>query len=91
MSEIRWDDSGEADMGGQFEFRLQRPNWVAEGSWRNVEYWGVSLPHQCESWDVGGGRDSSRTTHADVVADLEQFISEAQIALAALRDAQTGV
>lgn len=42
--------------------------------------WRVSLPHQCDNWDVAyGGYDQA-------VTDLRQFIAEAQAALAALTE-----
>lgn len=88
---IEWDENGKAGLGGEFDFTLQRPFRRGPESWQNSDYWGVSLPHQCDSWDVAGGYDAQSATHAHVVAGLERFIVEAQAALAALRDAETGV
>ena len=46
-----------------------------------TEYWSVSLPHQCDEWDI----DADASDYADSVAALEKFIAEAQQALEALR------
>jgi len=47
-----------------------------------TEYWSVSLPHQCDEWEITDCADD----YAAVVAGLEKFIAEAQQALAALRE-----
>lgn len=44
-----------------------------------VGLWGVALPRRCGSWNI------AEATHATVVARLQDFIAEAQAALAALR------
>ena len=48
--------------------------------------WRVYLPHQCSSWDIAGTGYGEPEPHAAAVAELEQFIVEAQAALEALRD-----
>lgn len=48
------------------------------------EGWNVSLPHQCDRWDIAG-TEYDPVTHADAIAFLEQFIAEATEALAALQ------
>jgi len=45
-----------------------------------TEYWTVSLPHQCDEWEI-----VPYDFHAPAVAALEKFIAEAQQALEALR------
>lgn len=47
-----------------------------------ADTWEVYLPHQCSHWEITGFRDS----HEAAVANLEEFIAEAQDALAALRE-----
>ena len=47
------------------------------------ERWRVELPHQCDNWSISGGYAGQ--PHADAVASLETFITEAQEALTALR------
>lgn len=46
--------------------------------------WIVSLPHQCDAWDIAGD-DSDGVPHAQAVTDLEVFIAEAQAALVKLK------
>lgn len=47
--------------------------------------WSVSLPHQCDEWDIAAGPNGMCIPHAEAVARLEQFIKEAQEALDKLR------
>lgn len=47
--------------------------------------WRVFLPHQCNDWDITGDRYQS-ASHVEAVAELEEFIVEAQRALEALRN-----
>lgn len=47
--------------------------------------WRVRLPHQCESWVIAGEEYGDGVPHADAIAELERFITEANRALAALR------
>lgn len=47
--------------------------------------WAVYLPHQCGAWGIAGG-EYEPVSQAEAVAELERFIAEAQVALAALRD-----
>lgn len=53
--------------------------------------WSVSLPHQCERWDITGDEDLwyESVPHAEAVKRLEAFIDEARLALHALRGRQT--
>lgn len=48
-----------------------------------VDTWGVTLPHQCEAFKITGGY-YSRAKHEDAVRDLQDFIAQAQVALASL-------
>lgn len=50
--------------------------------------WRVYLPHQCDDWDIAGGRWEGGESRADAVAELEAFIAEAQQALEALKGEQ---
>lgn len=43
--------------------------------------WNISLPHQCEEWEIVEG-----LPHVEAVAELERFIAEAHAALKALRE-----
>jgi hypothetical protein len=83
---LEWDENGQATLGGEFEFILHRP--YSSGTWHSSDRWGVGLPHQCDDWDIVGYYGSA-TTHAEAVAGLERFITEAQAALAALRQAES--
>lgn len=47
------------------------------------ERWSVSLPHQCDLWEITRGLDGD--THPEAIASLETFIAEAQQAMVALR------
>lgn len=52
------------------------------------EGWAVSLPHQCDSWDIAGvDTYSSMYTREEAAAEMEKFIAEAQVALEVLRTA----
>jgi hypothetical protein len=50
-------------------------------------HWAISLPHQCERWDIAGGYGEG-LPQAEALAELERFMAEAQQALAALREGQ---
>jgi hypothetical protein len=47
------------------------------------EGWCVTLPHQCDSWDITGSRYDP-VPHASAVAELKDFIAEALAALVRL-------
>lgn len=49
------------------------------------DFWRVHLPLQCDAWDIAGDGYEG-VPHADAVAALERFVTEAQDALAALRE-----
>ena len=49
------------------------------------ESWSVSLPHQCEEWEIGYA-----ATRDEVAKQLEQFIADAQEALRVLREMPSG-
>jgi hypothetical protein len=49
------------------------------------DFWRVELPQQHEEWSVTTKYDDD-DVHATAVARLEQFIAEAGVALAALRE-----
>lgn len=42
--------------------------------------WSVSLPHQCDEWEIAGG-DYDYVSHEEAVKELRQFIEEAKTAL----------
>ena len=46
-----------------------------------TDRWSVSLPHQCDEWTISEYED-----HATTVAALEDFIEQAQVALARLKE-----
>jgi hypothetical protein len=48
--------------------------------------WSVSLPHQCDSWDIAGEDQwtSEAVSRDEAARSLAQFIEEAQQALDAL-------
>ena len=48
--------------------------------------WTVSLPHQCDSWDIAGAVDwaDGAVPHEEAVERLRRFVAEAQNALAHL-------
>lgn len=53
--------------------------------------WSVTLPHQCDTWDIAGEGALDRhvddaVPHSEAVAELERFVAEAQEALTALRE-----
>ena len=48
------------------------------------ERWIVSLPHQCDSWEIAGEYGYG-AEHDTAVAELEEFIMQARAALVALR------
>ena len=49
--------------------------------------WRVSLPHQCDSWDiVNGWNGPEAKTHKEAVELFEAFITEANEALIALKE-----
>lgn len=72
----------------RFGFTVQHPklgsSWDTDDPIRDGEGWQVYLPHQCSSWDIAGDGYEG-VPHAEAVAELERFIAEAQVALAALR------
>lgn len=52
---------------------------------RGWEKWSVYLPHQCDDWQITDGY----VNHAQAIKSLEDFISEAQDALEALRNKES--
>ena len=69
------------DIGGEYNFEVgyRSSREYVDGRMVDVANYVVQLPHQCDEWVISDDRDK-----ADAVADLEQFIAEAQNALAAL-------
>lgn len=47
------------------------------------DLWSVSLPHQCDRWEITG--EDGGVSHERAVADLERFIAEAREALEDLK------
>jgi hypothetical protein len=62
-----------------FDFRVKRAESETNPGWC------VSLPHQCDSWDIAGEDGYYGVEHAEAVTRLERFIAEAQSVLTALR------
>lgn len=57
-----------------------------EEHWKTGEAgWRVSLPHQCDSWDISTDVEEP-VAHAVAVERLEAFLAEGAAALAALRE-----
>lgn len=53
--------------------------------------WTVSLPHQCDAWEIVGNDDSGQlggVSQAEAIAELERFLAEGQDALDRLRDGE---
>ena len=51
---------------------------------RHADQWTVTLPHQCDDWEITTGCQ----TREQSIGDLEDFIIEACLALTALRDSR---
>lgn len=54
--------------------------------------WSVSLPHQCSDWEIIGSdkrNDSEFPVLAEAITRLEEFLAEAQAALAVLTRGET--
>lgn len=73
-----------------FGFKVKQPRrWdasVGKDVLTDPEMWVVSLPHQCDRWEI------TSTKHEDAVEELKSFIDEASKALAALeRREEVGV
>lgn len=74
----------------KFEFTVIEPG---DRDWRfrddgPAKEWAVYLPHQCSEWDIAGDADAGQWSldplpdnREQVIRDLEDFISEAQMAL----------
>lgn len=69
-------------MFGNFVIRRSKPGEWDKGS---PEGWTVSLPHQCDDWQITGEKYAQPVSHEQAVADLEEFIQEAQNALEKLK------
>lgn len=68
-----------------FDFRVE---YFAPGEYDgddSPEGWIVSLPHQCERWQITGDKYETPPPHVRAVTDLERFITEATEALQALK------
>jgi hypothetical protein len=46
--------------------------------------WKVSLPHQCDRWDIAGDDFNGEVSHAVAVDQLRDFLAEGEAALRAL-------
>jgi hypothetical protein len=46
--------------------------------------WTVSLPHQCDRWDIAGDDFNGEVSHAVAVDQLRDFLAEGEAALRAL-------
>jgi hypothetical protein len=62
--------------------KIERPSYEDDPDYPTG--WSVRLPHQCNYWEIVGEADHP-ATQDDAAAGLEQFIAEAQQALARLR------
>lgn len=65
-----------------FGFKVECP---ADDDGNTADNWSVRLPHQCDAWDIAGSYWHP-VPHAEAVAELERFITEATAALEALRE-----
>lgn len=75
-------------MSEKFGIRVQHPrDYNDDGDLvvSDATTWRVFLPHQCDDWDIAGGRWDGGESKVDAVASLEKFIAEAQEALEALK------
>ncbi len=62
------------------------PNFEMEVYRSDYSGWVVCLPHQCDSWSITP--EYGHSTRQEAIAALERFMSEAQEALAVLKDAE---
>jgi hypothetical protein len=75
------DDSVSATKSEPFGFEIDWPHTTTYSWGDHVEkYWRVKLPHQCGGWEI-----TWKATKEEAIAEMEQFIAEAQAALADLR------
>lgn len=66
----------------EFAFTVStHPRWLPDGE--IVDVFAVELPHQCDEWEV-----VASASRAEAFARLEQFVSEALVALGELADVQ---
>lgn len=70
----KWVDRADRYNNGVFGFEVA--NWNSE-----EDNWSVVLPHQCGAWEIVG-----YATLEEAEAALIDFITEAQAALAAIRE-----
>lgn len=64
-----------------FTVRHERDYYTKE-----FQGWTVSLPHQCDNWDIAGEKHTNGLSRDEAVAELERFLAEGAEALAALRE-----
>jgi hypothetical protein len=80
-------DHVQAEVPGRFGFRV---TVHPESRWNDgvpgVPVYAVTLPHQCDRWEVTGA-DQDGLPKGEARACLEQFIAEANDALAVLEKA----
>lgn len=66
----------------------ERP-WAGHAEPTGETMFRVFLPHQCDDWEITGNGDlkydTVEYTREQAIADLEEFITEAQAALETLR------
>jgi len=69
--------------GGRFGWSLDPERPIPP----KLDRWSVSLPHQCDDWEIVGGWDGY-VEHSEAVSALEDFIAQAQAALDNLKARQ---
>ena len=70
-----------------FGFSVRHPwGWNEDEEYvERTDLWIVSLPHQCDAWQITGEGWEEGVKHDRAVLELEQFVAEAQSALARLK------
>ena len=77
-------------MDEQFGFKV-RYQWTERyDTDENFGCWHVTLPHQCEDWEIAGWKhlgygEYGLQTRDEAIASLTQFVAEAQHALEVLK------
>jgi hypothetical protein len=80
-----------------FTVRRKDKRWGLPGSGKRYqlesgEFWTVSLPHQCDDWEIAGYKEAfgegRPVTREEAIEDLSTFIAEAVFALEHLKRAE---
>ena len=90
MAEWKYSNHGGTPIwhwGGEASWKMGTPNPYGFGVtvFADPEQWYVTLPHQCDEWDISTANPyESHQTRDQAIAALEAFIAEAQLTLAAI-------